>query len=324
MNRLDYVFLYEHTPEAMQALESGEAHFSTGGLRRKDGTLLEMSKPAKMSIEDLKAMLAEKSDDTHIARKLQELSETTALSERNFAELENLQWANNILAKQNYVMTYEGFRTVIQGVERLNKELAGLKEYMREKDIEAIQKDAQRYTNYMKTDAGNLRAVSFDVTNSNIAEHLDDTAAFLKSMVTQLENESDNAYVLLQTLVSLLTPFAYIVRKFSALYYYQNGFEPGDYEEWVDTIRKIIGSKAVRNYMDYFLSVRTAMTFRERTTCSRQITNCMKQTLSAVKFEEHYIHAHTKEEYLGMPDKIAQQISEDRYWNLGNGMALLV
>lgn len=55
MADLSNILLFEHSPEALEAVRSGDAIISAGGIRRKGKAgsgFLEQAKPAQMSVAD--------------------------------------------------------------------------------------------------------------------------------------------------------------------------------------------------------------------------------------------------------------------------------
>ena len=56
---LNNVFLFEQTPEALEAVNSGDAIFGPGGIRRKGDSgkgFLEKAKPAALSVADFQSL----------------------------------------------------------------------------------------------------------------------------------------------------------------------------------------------------------------------------------------------------------------------------
>ena len=127
-----------------------------------------------------------------------------------------------------------------------------------------------------------------------------------------------DSYISLKILVNLLSPFSFIVRKFSALYYYENKILPGNYDEWVNSISLVAKSLEFRNRLAYYINLKTIMPYRDRMLVSREITSGVISLLSGVEFDKRYMLMHSKEDYLSLPEQIQKKI-ETQVYLLGDG-----
>ena len=228
-------------------MKAGNAIVSSGGIRRKGETgtgFLEQAKPAALSVADFQSIFEGKEHALETDERLRQLDAQVKLSAAGMKEIEKIGWLNNAVIQRNYVLTYEGFRQTLYGLESVAHQLSEFEQYVRKRDIKQLVQNTQTFINYLKTDAGDLRSKKYNVTNGKIAEHLDQISALIKRLMSDLENNED-AFIAVQIIMTLLPPFAYIVRKYSSLYFYENDGEllPGDYEEWVSIISAVSGNK---------------------------------------------------------------------------------
>ena len=321
MTQLNNIFLYEHSPEAIRAIEAGEARISSGGVIRVGSSgkgFKELARPASMSVADLLSLFEDKEHALATENEILQLNERLNLSENGIKQLQEIEWLNNAEIQRTYNLTNEGFRKMLVGLDCVVQETRMLEHYIRQHDIEDLIEKAQIYLNYMKTDEANLRSNKFDVTNSHISEHLDQISAFLKRLLGDVAKEGDSSFIAVQIIVNLLQPFSFLVRRFSALYYYENGFLPGDYDEWVNTIDSAARSQLFHDKLQYFINLKTTIPFRDKMMLSNAIVKNDKHLLSGIEFDNRYITSHTKEEYLALPDKIREKI-DDKQYLLENG-----
>lgn len=326
---LDNILLFEQSPEALEAVRSGNAIVSSGGIRRKGeaGTgFLEQAKPAALSVADFQSLFEGKEHALETDERLSNLNAQLALSAKGMREIENIGWLNNAAIQRTYVLTYKGFLQTLYGLESVSQQLSGFEQYVRKRDTKQLAQETQTYINYLKTDTGDLRSKKYSVTNGKIAEHLDQISALIKRLVYDLEIDEGNPYAAVQVLSALLPPFAYVVRKYSALYFYENDGEliPGDYDEWVKTISSVANNKLFREKLTYYINLKTAIPFKDKMLLSRELGNGMTKLISSVEFDRNYIESHSREEYLSIGEQICKKIDAKNYFVEGKNLVVFL
>lgn len=326
---LDNILLFEQSPEALEAVKSGNAIVSAGGIRRKGETgtgFLEQAKPAALSVADFQSLFEGKEHALETDERLSNLDARLALSAESMREIKNIGWLNNAAIQRSYVLTYEGFRQTLYGLESVALQLSGFEQYVRKRDIKQLAQETQTYINYLKTDAGDLRSKKYSITNGKIAEHLDQISALIKRLISDLENNEGDSFVAVQVISALLPPFAFVVRKYSALYFYENDGElmPGDYEEWVKTIASVAKSRMFREKITYYINLKTIIPFKDKMLLSRELGSGMTKLLSSVEFDCNYIESHSKEQYLSIENQIRQKIELRDYYISGRNAVIFL
>lgn len=326
---LDNILLFEHSSEALDAVKSGNAVVSAGGIRRRGeaGTgFLEQAKPAALSVADFQSLFEGKEHALKTDEHLCHLDKQLALSAESLKEITNVEWLNNAAIQRTYVLTHEGFLQALHGLESVMNQLSGLEQYLRKRDIKHIAQETQTYINYLKTDEGDLRSKKYSVTNGKVAEHLDKISALIKSLMSDLESDGEDVFVVVQVLCSLLPPFTFVVRKYSALYFYENDGEllPGDYDEWTHTIYSVAKSRAFGDKLTYYINLKTAIPFKDKMLLSREIRGEISKLISGVEFDRKYIESHSKEEYLSIDKQIIQKIEKKDYYIQGRNAVIFL
>lgn len=326
---LNNILLFEQSPEAIEAVKSGNAIVSTGGIRRRgdSGTgFLEQAKPAALSVADFQSLFEGKEHALETDEHLSHLDAQLALSIEGMKEIEKIGWLNNDVIQRTYVLTYEGFCQTLYGLESVACQLSSFEQYVRRRDIQQLVQETQTYINYLKTDAGDLRSKKYNVTNGNIAEHLDKISALIKRLISEVENSNGDSFVKIQILSTLLQPYAYVVRKYSALYFYENDGElmPGDYEEWVKTIASVAQSNIFREKLAYYINLKTTIPYKDKIHLSMSIGSGMTKLISNVEFDRKYIENHSKEEYLSIDKQIHQKIEARDYYISGRNAIIFL
>ena len=329
MSDLNNIFLYEHTPEAIKAIESGEARISSGGIIRigcAGKGFQELARPASMSVADFQSLFEGKEHALETDEHLSRLDAQLALSAEGLKAIQEIEWLNYATTQRNYTLTYEGFKQTLNGINCVANQLTKFEQYVRERDFKELAEKVQTYINYMNTDASDLGSPKFCPMNGRIGEHIDQILALIKRLMSDVEAEEDDSFVSLQMLINLLQPFSYLVRKFSAAYYYENDCQrlPGNYNECVKTITAVSRSKKYKDSVEYYIKLKTEISFRDKLLLSRAISTAPSKMLSGVRFEKRYIENHSKEEYLSLNDQIRQNIDAKNYYHLNGNLMLFL
>lgn len=324
MNDLHRIFLVEQTPEALEAVNSGNAKISTGGIRRNDGTLLEASKPVEMSAEDLLSAYETKEEAAAIEEKLKAFDNRLNLSAETVGKLDKSAWLNSKALQQNYILTFEGFQKTIAGIDRLSEQLSDIDSFIRKRDAEKRFDTARTYFLNLKTAASNLRASDYDVTNSYIPTQLNEIATFLDRLYCDAKQKDGDGYASMQMLASLIQPFIYVVRKYSALYFYKNGFYPGNYDEWMKVAERIIVPDNLHDLIEYYMRVYFPLPYKESIQIRMLRSRSYVNALSTAKFEKKFVSTHRKEEYLTLERQISKKIETGDTKTINGDMIIFV
>lgn len=169
-------------------------------------------------------------------------------------------------------------------------------------------------------------AAFMDRIDGKIAEHLDQISALIKRLMSDIENDDGDAFAAVLVLIALLSPFAYVMRQHSALYFYENDGElmPGNYEEWVKTIASVARSKTFRDKLTYYINLKTNIPFKDKMLLSRDIGSGMIKILSNFEYVRRYIESHSKEEYLSIEDQIRQKTESRDYYISGRNVVFFL
>lgn len=329
MGRLENILLYEYSPEAMEAVRSGDAVVSTGGIRRKGDTgkgFLELAKPASMSVADFLSLFEGKDHAIETDERLNMLETRLELSVDGLKKIEKIGWLNNAIIQRTYTLTYEGFIQTIQGLKCVLQQLEGLEHYIRQRDIEDMLQKAQTYLNYLKSDAGKLRSKCYSVTNGIIDNHMDDISAFLIRLLHDVENNMDDQFTSIQILTILLPPFSYMVRKYSSLYYYENNKElmPGNYDGWVNMIMGVSNSKIFKERLEYYINLKYTIPYRDKNLLLKGMNSEIKKLITNIKFDKNYIENHGKDEYLSIDEQICHKTVIGEYYIEGSQVVFFI
>lgn len=316
--KLDNIYLFEHSPEAIEAVKSGDAFVSTGGIRRKGeygSGFLELAKPAVLSVADFQSLFEDKEHAFETDDRLCQLEAQIAFSDTALREMESIAWLNNAAIQRLYNLTQEGFKQTLYGLECVASQLTEFEQYIYRRDKRQLAQEIQTYLNYLKTDYGLLKSKKYSVTNGSIAEHLDQMSAMIKSLMFDIKNGEDDSFVAVKLLKHLVPPFAEVVRKYSALFYYENDSEmmPGNYEEWVHTISMVCNSRKFKEKLAYYINLNCSMPFKDKMLLCNGISMGLRKILYNVRQDREFIDRHSKEEYLSIGEVVRKKTEQKDY-----------
>ena len=211
-------------------------------------------------------------------------------------------------------------------MENITRQLSGFEEYVKNRDAKMLLEKSQVFMNYLKTDAGDLRLENASVTNGRISEHLDQVSAFINSLLSEISDDRFDSFLHVQILINLIAPFSYVVRRFSALYYYESGskYMPGNYEEWIRTISSVANSEIFKDKIEYYIKLKTSLCFRDKMIlCKGKKTESIMIHRN-IEFERNYIQNHSKDKYLSLDNQIINKIKNSDYHIQGCNAAIFL
>lgn len=303
-----YMFGYIFSKETTEKILDGEAFLGAGGAKRKDGTMLELARPVMLNKET-----SDENDSNAIDQKLnaiaKEMNDYSSLS----TELRLSNQESRDLIKQSCAINAEGFRVVLEGVNQIASHLATMEQkndYHLSKDMAQV---LQNLINYLRSDAGKLEAPKFDVTNSMVSDHLDDAAAFLKRLYSDVSSEAYYWNIEIEIMLQLLSPFSYVMNRYSAQYYYDNMLYPSNYDEWIGVLKRIVTDSRIYEKWLYTLRVNHGCSFERGTRITalqRENNRQLRQGAAALK---EFVLSHSKEEYLSIPQMQFEKYKNNEY-----------
>ena len=292
------IYLYSHSPEAEKAIELGEAAISSGGARRPNGTMLDMAKPLSFTLDDLKEMVGNDKQLLDTDQKVKQLSSRLGLSEQGMQELSKIGWLNNAAIGQVYSMTYVGFKQTLAGIEYISSHLMELSQYVRQRDLDDMKEKTDRFITYLDADAKKLDLPKFDVTSSNVDEHLSDIAAFIKRNYDGVINESGDGFLASSIIEALIVPFTTVATKYAIRFFYDNGTSAGGSDKWAELIYTIASDRRFKDKLRYYVYLETELPYKDKVRLGRERVRRIAALPNTVAFENEYALYHSKEEYL--------------------------
>ena len=307
-------FIYTFSADITERILKGEIPLSTGGTRRKDGTLLEMGKPLAVDTGIVRLDDIKKSRDTDFSS-IAGTNEEINLMADTIEEIKNFSWLQYTTTCKLYEMSYSGFIQTLRGLDQISTKVDGISKRMNEKDDSDNCELLIRYLGYLKSDAGIMEVKNFNATDkySPIVDHLNEIYAYLTRLFKDLKTGTGDNAVILRSISYLIWPFCYVIRRYSMLYYYENDCFPAGFDDWVEIVEQILRDMRFKDKLVYLLRVNTELPLPEIKKISKKILINLNSAVSNISFDKKYCMCHLKDEYLNLPKQIEEKIKVKDY-----------
>ena len=316
-------FIYTFSTDTTAKILNGEVPLSTGGTRREDGTLLEMGRPLALESGIVRFDELQESR-TKIHSGLASINNNLDIMADDINDIKRISWLQYAATCHIYEMSYAGFQQTLRGLELISINVDGITKRMNEKDDSDNYELMIRYRSNLKSDAGVMEAKGFNAMAmySSIVGHLDEISAYLTRLFNDLKTGKGNDTIILRSISCLIMPYCYVVRRYSALYYYENDSFPAGYEDWVDIADRILRDMRFKNKLEYFLRVKTDISLPEIKRISKKVSLNLRGAISNISFDRKYCLCHTKEDYQNLPKQLERKINEGDYQLIDGHMCI--
>lgn len=309
MSEENALFLFTFSAESTAELLAGNVSLSSGGLRRPDGTTFELAKPVMLESTDIgknKIDSVEELIETRIRDTNKKLDQAIASNQ----SVSEIAWMNYAVNCRTYEMTYQGFQSLIKKLDCISVQFSDLQIHLANKEYNDILELNNKHKNNLQTIAGVMDNKEFNagVSALTIEPMLNEIQAYFERMYSELKSRVKEDQQVLGSIIFLLKPYCYVVRKYSALYYYENGVYPSNYQIWVDVLSRIIKDHRFKSRMEYILRVNSSLTLEEVLNERHIVIFNLKNEISQIKFDRRYAICHSKEQYLSIKEQLQNKI----------------
>ena len=318
LDALKYIYLYEYSPEAIEAVKADKAVLGPGAIYRKAPLgkgILERAKPAALSVADLLSLFESQENASVRDEQLDGLKARLSISNASIEEANCIAWLNHDAMQRLFAMNAVGFQKMIIEIERTAQGIQTVIQHMQNQYITTMVDNAETYAGYLKNDFVKMQINTFDIINSNISDHLDQITSYLTQMIREVSANTENSFFAFQIIKGLLAPYVNVVILYSSLFYYATSKQmmPGNYQSWKKCINEICKSSVFLEKISYYIHLKTALPFKNKIEEIRDSKQKIHHLFGNFTFNEVYIKEHTKEEYLSRPIIIRQKIEKGNY-----------
>lgn len=307
-------FLFTFSAEATTELEAGNVSLSSGGLRKPDGTILELAKPVLIDPADI-AKIPNRTEDQYLVSKLRAINSKQDQIISNDQALTQIAWMNYAVNCRTYELTYRGFQTVIEHLDTISTQLNRLQERLDRREFNNTTKMYSKCKGNLKTMATLMETKSFNIGDSaaHFEQMITAVQAHFEQLYSDLNNEEQSLQLALESIVFLIEPYCYVIRRYSALYFYENGDYPANYDAWTAIVNCIIADSRFKKRMEYFLRVNSELNLEETLIARNKAMFNLQGIITQIDFDHRYVLCHTKEQYLSIDKQLEDKIVANDY-----------
>lgn len=307
-------FLFTFSAEATAELMAGNVSLSSGGLRKPDGTMLELAKPIMIDPADV-AKIPNRSVDEELEIQIRATNSKLDQVIADNQALSKIAWMNYAVNCRTYEMTYQGFQAVIQRLDSISAQFSDFQIRLDNKEFNDALELNNKYKNNLQTIAGVMETKHFNVGMTALTSEsmLNEIQAYFERLYSELKTGVKPDQLLLGSIVFLLEPYCYVVRRYSALYYYENETYPANYRTWINVVSRIVRDARFQNRMQYFLRVNSDMTLEDVLIAKAKAMFNLRGSISQMEIDRRYVLCHSKEQYLSIGNQIVDKIASKNY-----------
>lgn len=306
-------FCYTFSEDTVKKILSGEAYLSAGGAKIAGGTMLELGKPVIVSQEE---MSASKTDQNNVLLPtLQKANMSLEISMKNINEIKEVSWLTYVATQQLSCITLEGFMITLDRLDKIADQLSQVKQYMENKNTSELIEKVNRYKRNLKNYAGYLQDADMDISElrTTIIPFLDEISSFIDRINKEFLDQIIDGRLAIGIITGLVGPFAYVLKRCSALYYYLKQSLPPAFGEWIDTLKAVAENKLFRQRLMHIIRVETNLSMENKFMACNKLVHNVSDCINAIEFEREYILEHPKEEYLSMEKSLLNKIEAEDY-----------
>lgn len=307
-------FLFTFSAEATAELMAGNVSLSSGGLRKPDGTMLELAKPVVIDPAEVA-----KIPNSSVEEQLEiQIRTTNSKLDQVIADnqaLSKIAWMNYAVNCRTYEMTYQGFQAVIQRLDSISAQFANFQIRLDNKEFNDALELNNKYKSNLQTIASVLERDNFNAGMAalTIEPMLNEIQAYFERLYSELKAGIKIDQLLLGSIIFLLEPYCYVIRRYSALYHYENETYPANYRTWIDVISRIIRDARFQNRMQYCLRVNSDMTLEDVLIAKSKAMFNLRGAVKQIDFDRRYTLCHSKEQYLSIDKQLQEKIASNDY-----------
>ncbi len=307
MDNNDHVaFIFAFSPHNTKRILDGSLPLKKGGVRDENGgAFMELGQPVFLENGgiDLQAI---NDISVDVQSKLFCIRDMQNESILGIKQLKNNAMLMGTILKQMYVMTFDGFSRVIQNLNTISNQISAYEaEYVANEESKRFEQFC-KFRLSLNSAADYLCTNEFSASNAHmyITPILDEIAAFLDVGMHRFKANIGNKELLISSIISLIQPYAYVVRRYSALYYFKKGHLPANYDNWIKPISTIEGTNRFYDHYHYMLRINGKLTLSEAHSLTRYLQNQVVLQIRQIETEKFYLPCINMEKYLNQENSI--------------------
>ena len=308
--------IFALSADGIKQLKDGKLILSSGGLRRQDGSLYEMATPVYLE-PDIQVKKIGNDEEDVLRKQLAATAFHQNLTLQNIEALMDIEWMNYAVNCRSYEMTYQGFQILIGQLDDISTQLDKVERKIDSKEFYDRVELTNKYKNHIKSIAGHMETKNFNASSAflNIAFALDEIEAYFLRLHNELST-GNNDQIILGSIIVLIGPYSYVIRRYSALYYYENGVYPPNYNKWAEVVNKITKDYRLKRRIYYYLRVNSQLSIEDVFIAGNKAIFNLQEYTRQIDFDHTFVLQHTKDQYLSIDKQLQKKIEDNDFYIL--------
>lgn len=306
-------FCYTFSKKTTEQILNGEAFLAPGGAKSRNGQMLEFGRPMILNKGENDSIDLEKDKETRMM--IASCNKQLDLYDQKIEGIQKSLWLNSAALQQLSTITFDGFSCVIERLDIMSEDIKTIQKTITENHQNERLKELWKHISMVKSDIDCMSMKGFNASSNfmMMKNDIGEIMSFLKIVNKEFLEGTIDGKLAHSIISSLLLPYAFVVKSYSALYYYENDKYPMAYEDWVETINEIVNSQKFKNRLMYYARLERDIALEDKLTACKCSTNNLRAIGSDVSIDKEYALMHTKEDYLCREQNIMRKIDNGQY-----------
>ncbi len=299
-------FIFAFSPQNTKQILDGSLPLKKGGVRAENGgAFMELGQPIFLDNGgiDLQAI---NDISVDVQSKLLSIRDMQIDAKVGIEQLKDNTMLMGTILKHMYVMTFEGFSQVLQNLNIITNQISAFEaEYAANEESKRLEQFC-KFKLSLNSAADFLCEDEFSVSSAHmyITPILDEIAAFLDVGMHRFKANIGNKELLISSMISLIQPYSYVVRRYSALYYLKKGHFPANNDNWIKPISTIKKTTGFYDHYHYILRVNGNLPLPEAHSLTKHLQNQVFLQIRQIETEKLYLPHINMEDYLNQEEFI--------------------
>lgn len=306
-------FCYTFSKKTTEQILNGEAFLAPGGAKSRNGQMLEFGRPMILNKGENDSIDLEKDKETRMM--IASCNKQLDLYDQKIEGIQKSLWLNSAALQQLSTITFDGFSCVIERLDIMSEDIKTIQKTITENHQNERLKELWKHISTVKSDIDCMSMKGFNASSNfmMMKNDIGEIMSFLKIVNKEFLEGIIDGELALSIISLLLLPYAFVVKSYSALYYYENDKYPMAYEDWVEAINEIAKNQKFRNRLTYCARLESNMKLEDKMTACKRVVFNLRAIGSDVSIDREYVLRHSKGDYLGREEKLIKKINDKEY-----------
>lgn len=344
----DKKLYFSISKKSLRLIKEGTAFLASGGVRDNSGKIIELAKPAVKfagkSISSPVSLISSVAGNVQagfIQRSVNQANQKLDLSLDKLDEINDSvnkllsnsswNWLGSVVGLANCGISLAGFYVTLEKMDSLEHQINEFTSiYLKNVLTDKLEK-TKVFESNIRQDISLLKEYQLrEIDERDIVNQMNEVEAFLNRIIMEI-NTADNTTdkdVLYNIVYRLAIIFAQEIRLFSIIYYYHNGTNHVNFEEWMKVIKLLDSYEFKDKFIKHLLFACTNLAIEQKYVVYESTAYSVEYALGNIAYSQELKEIISEEQYSDFSKeinkKIMKKIEESNYVEAENYIAIEV